>query len=69
MDARIWPRTFTLAKTLWSGNRDEKGMKRYVEATDRLNEWRSRMVSRGIGPEPIQPLWCVRNPGMCKTVD
>ncbi|TKY49470.1 Beta-hexosaminidase 2 [Spatholobus suberectus] len=68
LDGRIWPRTSAMAESLWSGNRDEKGMKRYAEATDRLNEWRSRMVSRGIGAEPIQPLWCVRNPGMCNTV-
>ncbi|XP_020205815.1 beta-hexosaminidase 2 [Cajanus cajan] len=68
LDARIWPRSCALAEALWSGNRDEKGRKRYAEATDRLNEWRSRMVSRGIGAEPIQPLWCVRNPGMCNTV-
>ncbi|KAJ7949064.1 Beta-hexosaminidase [Quillaja saponaria] len=68
LDSRIWPRASAMAETLWSGNRDEKGTKRYAEATDRLNEWRSRMVSRGIGAEPIQPLWCVRNPGMCNTV-
>ncbi|RZB66383.1 Beta-hexosaminidase 2 [Glycine soja] len=68
LDGRIWPRSSALAESLWSGNRDEKGMKRYAEATDRFNEWRSRMVSRGIGAEPIQPLWCVRNPGMCNTV-
>ncbi|KAK7243657.1 hypothetical protein RIF29_38465 [Crotalaria pallida] len=68
VDARLWPRTSAMAETLWSGNRNERGVKRYAEATDRLNEWRSRMVSRGIGAEPIQPLWCVRNPGMCNTV-
>ncbi|KAK6928631.1 Glycoside hydrolase family 20, catalytic domain [Dillenia turbinata] len=68
LDARVWPRTSALAETLWSGNRDEKGMKRYAEATDRLNEWRHRMVSRGIKAEPIQPLWCIRNPGICNTV-
>lgn len=68
LDSRLWPRTSAMAESLWSGNRDEKGLKRYAEATDRLNEWRSRMVSRGIGAEPIQPLWCVRNPGMCNTV-
>lgn len=69
LDARIWPRASALAETMWSGNRDEKtGVKRYAEATDRLNEWRYRMVSRGIGAEPIQPLWCIRNPGMCNTV-
>ncbi|XP_027155569.1 beta-hexosaminidase 2-like [Coffea eugenioides] len=68
MDPRIWPRASAMAETLWSGNRDETGMKRYAEATDRLNEWRNRMVTRGIGAEPIQPLWCIRNPGMCNTV-
>lgn len=68
LDSRIWPRTSAMAESLWSGNRDETGMKRYAEATDRLNEWRNRMVTRGIGAEPIQPLWCIRNPGMCNTV-
>ncbi|KAJ8773026.1 hypothetical protein K2173_028203 [Erythroxylum novogranatense] len=67
LDQRIWPRTSAMAETLWSGNRDEKGMKRYAEATDRLNEWRYRMVGRGIRAEPLQPLWCIRNPGMCNT--
>ena len=69
LDSRIWPRTSAMAETLWSGNRDESGKKRNSEATDRLNEWRYRMVSRGIKAEPIQPLWCVRNPGMCNTVN
>ncbi|KAL3537256.1 hypothetical protein ACH5RR_000622 [Cinchona calisaya] len=68
MDPRILPRASAMAETLWSGNRDSTGMKRYAEATDRLNEWRNRMVTRGIGAEPIQPLWCIRNPGMCNTI-
>ncbi|XP_060217845.1 beta-hexosaminidase 2 [Lycium barbarum] len=68
MDSRIWPRASAMAETLWSGNCDETGMKRYAEATDRLSEWRYRMVARGIGAEPIQPLWCLKNPGMCNTV-
>ncbi|XP_022153436.1 beta-hexosaminidase 2 [Momordica charantia] len=68
LDARLWPRASAMAESLWSGNRDETGKKRYAEATDRLNEWRYRMVNRGIGAEPIQPLWCIRNPGMCNTV-
>ncbi|GAY31777.1 hypothetical protein WN943_020964 [Citrus x changshan-huyou] len=68
LDVRLWPRTSAMAETLWSGNRDEEtGIKRYAQATDRLNEWRYRMVSRGVGAEPIQPLWCLRNPGMCNT--
>ncbi|KAK4775078.1 hypothetical protein SAY86_010013 [Trapa natans] len=69
LDSRIWPRASAMAEAMWSGNRDEKGMKRYAEATDRLNEWRARMVSRGIKAEPIQPLWCALNPGMCNTVN
>ncbi|CAI9764645.1 unnamed protein product [Fraxinus pennsylvanica] len=64
MDPRIWPRASAMAEALWSGNRDETGKSRYAEATDRLNEWRYRMVTRGIYAEPIQPLWCVKNPGM-----
>ena len=44
LDARIWPRTSAMAETLWSRNRDERGKKRYADTTDRLNEWRYRMV-------------------------
>ncbi|XP_020257133.1 beta-hexosaminidase 2-like isoform X2 [Asparagus officinalis] len=68
MDAMIWPRASAMAEVLWSGNRDENGNKRFAEAIDRLNEWRYRMVGRAIGAEPLQPLWCVRNPGMCNFV-
>uniref|UniRef100_A0A7N0ZVS4 beta-N-acetylhexosaminidase n=1 Tax=Kalanchoe fedtschenkoi TaxID=63787 RepID=A0A7N0ZVS4_KALFE len=69
LDSRLWPRTSAFAESMWSGNRDETGAKRFAEATDRLNEWRYRMVSRGIRAEPIQPLWCIKNPGMCNTVN
>ncbi|KAI3764622.1 hypothetical protein L2E82_14633 [Cichorium intybus] len=69
LDSRIWPRASAMAEVLWSGNRDENGMKRSGEATDRLNEWINRMVSRGVKAEPIQPLWCIRNPGMCNTAN
>lgn len=65
LDARLWPRASAMAEALWSGNTDDTGKKRYAEATDRLNEWRYRMVGRGIGAEPIQPLWCMTHPGMC----
>lgn len=68
LDAMLWPRASAMAEVLWSGNRDKNGKKRYGEVTDRLNEWRYRMVERGIGAEPIQPLWCIRNPGMCNFV-
>ncbi|KAM3365182.1 hypothetical protein ACQJBY_015126 [Aegilops geniculata] len=68
LDARIWPRASAMAEALWSGNRDASGRKRYADATDRLNDWRHRMVGRGIRAEPIQPLWCRTRPGMCDLV-
>ncbi|KAJ4971025.1 hypothetical protein NE237_004124 [Protea cynaroides] len=65
LDGRIWPRASALGETMWSGNRDETGKKRYAEAINRLNEWRYRMVSRGTMAEPLQPLWCLTHLGMC----
>ncbi|GLJ05433.1 hypothetical protein SUGI_0018160 [Cryptomeria japonica] len=65
LDGRLWPRASAMAESLWSGNRDSSGKKRYADAMGRLNEWRYRMVERGINAEPLQPLWCLRNPGMC----
>eukprot|EP01018_Ginkgo_biloba_P021861 Gb_30298 [translate_table: standard] len=64
LDGRLWPRASAMAESLWSGNRDGP-KKRYAEAMYRLNEWRYRMVERGINAEPLQPLWCLSNPGMC----
>ncbi|KAG0451028.1 hypothetical protein HPP92_026632 [Vanilla planifolia] len=69
VDGVVWPRTSAMAEALWSGNRGTDGKKRYADATDRLNEWRQRMVTRGIAAEPLQPLWCTRNPGMCNLVE
>lgn len=70
LDSRVWPRASAMAEALWSGNREGgiSGRKRYAEATDRLHEWRHRMVARGISAEPIQPLWCVYHPTMCNIV-
>uniref|UniRef100_A0A0A9SQM9 beta-N-acetylhexosaminidase n=1 Tax=Arundo donax TaxID=35708 RepID=A0A0A9SQM9_ARUDO len=68
LDGRVWPRASAMAEALWSGNRDASGRKRYAEATDRLNDWRHRMVGRGVRAEPIQPLWCRTRPGMCNAV-
>lgn len=68
LDGRVWPRASAMAEALWSGNRDAAGRKRYAEATDRLIDWRHRMVGRGVRAEPIQPLWCRTRPGMCNAV-
>ena len=70
LDGRLWPRAAAMAEVLWSGNREGgvTGKKRSAEATDRLNEWRHRMVARGVAAEPIQPLWCAYHPTMCNLV-
>ncbi|KAF0905894.1 hypothetical protein E2562_008922 [Oryza meyeriana var. granulata] len=69
LDGRVWPRASAMAEALWSGNCDAAtGRKRYAEATDRLTDWRHRMVGRGVRAEPIQPLWCRSRPGMCNLV-
>lgn len=65
LDGRLWPRASAAAETLWSGNKGSNGRKRYANATVRLNEWRYRMVARGIRAEPIQPLWCPMHPRLC----
>ncbi|CAM6097445.1 unnamed protein product [Calypogeia fissa] len=67
LDARLWPRSSAMAESLWSGNRDPANSteKRYADAIVRLNDWRYRMVGRGIDAEPLQPMWCVKQPEMC----
>ncbi|CAG8519768.1 10694_t:CDS:2 [Funneliformis mosseae] len=63
-ESKLWPRASSAAEILWSGNYDESGNLRTTkEALPRLNDWRFRMVARGIKAEPLQPLWCVKNPG------
>ncbi|KAJ2399513.1 hypothetical protein GGI10_006390, partial [Coemansia sp. RSA 2530] len=66
IDARLWPRASAMAETAWSGKSDASGRVRTTgEVASRLHEQRYRMVGRGIEAEPMQPLWCARNPGAC----
>ncbi|KAJ1835078.1 Glucosamine-6-phosphate isomerase (Glucosamine-6-phosphate deaminase) (GNPDA) (GlcN6P deaminase) [Coemansia sp. RSA 2711] len=66
IDPRLWPRAAAMAETAWSGKTDASGHVRTTdEVASRLHEQRFRMVARGISAEPMQPLWCARNPGMC----
>lgn len=66
LDSRLWPRTAAMAESLWSGNRRSgDAKKRYADALNRLNDWRFRLVERGINAEPLQPLWCLKHPGQC----
>lgn len=68
VDGLLWPRASALAESLWSGNRASDGQRRSVEALNRLNDWRYRMVERGIAATPLQPLWCIKNPGQCNYI-
>jgi hexosaminidase len=65
LDSRLWPRAAAAAESLWSGNKGANGVDRASEALTRLNDWRYRLVARGIHAEPLQPLWCVLHPGGC----
>ena len=65
LDSKVWPRTAALAELLWSGNKDASGRKRYREMAQRINEYRERLVARGIGAAPLQPKLCYKNPHGC----
>ncbi|KAJ1878654.1 Beta-hexosaminidase 2 [Kickxella alabastrina] len=66
LDGRLWPRACAMAETAWSGKSDGSGHVRTTgEVAQRLHDQRFRMVGRGINAEPMQPLWCARNPGAC----
>ncbi|KAJ2080237.1 Glucosamine-6-phosphate isomerase (Glucosamine-6-phosphate deaminase) (GNPDA) (GlcN6P deaminase) [Coemansia sp. RSA 988] len=66
LDKYLWPRAAAMAETAWTGKTDADGhVRTTAEVTQRMHDQRFRMVGRGIGAEPLQPLWCVRNPGKC----
>ncbi|KAF9922339.1 hypothetical protein FBU30_007580 [Linnemannia zychae] len=77
LDTKLWPRASAVAEVLWSGNSEDSKTKlwggrnqkkntlRHIEALDRINEHRFRMEAEKILAEPLQPLWCVKNPGHC----
>ncbi|KAG0206907.1 hypothetical protein BGX33_007162 [Mortierella sp. NVP41] len=77
VDLKLWSRASAAAEVLWSSNSDDSPTKlwdgpeqsanslRNVAALDRIHEHRFRMVSEKIPAEPLQPMWCVKNPGYC----
>ncbi|CAG8482172.1 10389_t:CDS:2, partial [Scutellospora calospora] len=69
-EQQLWPRSSAAAEILWSGPEDVNGNRRTPDkdVLKRLNDWRFRMVERGIRAEPLQPLWCVRT-GRCDMHD
>ncbi|KAG0207326.1 hypothetical protein BGX33_006907 [Mortierella sp. NVP41] len=65
IDSKIWPRTAALAESLWSGNRNAKGYKRATELSARIQEFRERLVERGIAATPLVPKYCLQHPHHC----
>lgn len=65
IDMKLWPRSAAFAELLWSGNRDSKGHKRTSEFTQRIINFRERLVGRGISAEAIVPRDCVSRPHNC----
>ncbi|KAL9937631.1 hypothetical protein V8E36_003176 [Tilletia maclaganii] len=72
MDSYLWPRVGSAAEVFWTGASYKDGsasVKRSVtEALPRLHDLRFRLVDRGYGARPIQPLWCALRPGQCDLV-
>ncbi len=66
LDKRLWPRLAAAAEVMWSGRTFANGTNRtQLEATPRLEDFRERIVHRGIMAEPIQALWCSQRNGQC----
>ncbi|EPE07835.1 glycoside hydrolase family 20 protein [Ophiostoma piceae UAMH 11346] len=59
LDTLLWPRGSAAAEVLWSGNVDASGQNRsQLTVSPRLNEFRERMVGRGVMAAPVQMVWC-----------
>jgi hexosaminidase len=58
-DTMVWPRASAAGEVMWSGRQDASGITRsQLNAGPRLNEWRERMVARGISCAPAQMIFC-----------
>lgn len=61
LDTITWPRASVAGEVLWSGRRDVSGQNRsQIEAAPRLNEFRERLVRRGVRASPITQAFCVQ---------
>ncbi|PVU98631.1 hypothetical protein BB559_001418 [Furculomyces boomerangus] len=70
IDRMLWPRMGSVGELYWKGPLPtsytalQKG-NALNDVSPRFNEFRFRLLARGISAEPTQPLWCIRNPGQC----
>jgi len=60
MDSRAWPRAAAVAERLWSDPDND-----WLQADDRMQLHRARLVSRGVKADALQPPWCLQNQGKC----
>lgn len=60
---KLWPRSAALAEALWSDPQEG-----WYAASERLLQWRRRLVSRGVQAEALQPLWCEQHEGSACTM-
>jgi hexosaminidase len=65
IDGYVWPRLGALAELLWSGNKNTTGDNRSNEFTQRILEFRQRLILRGINAAAIAPKYCLYNRGKC----
>lgn len=67
-DPIVWPRAAVAGEVLWSGRTDASGRNRtQMEAAPRLNEFRERLVARGVRASPIQMRFCAQgSPEECE---
>jgi hexosaminidase len=67
VERMLWPRACAAGEVLWSGRQDANGVNRTLtDAAVRLQEFRERIVVRGIQAEPFTQQWCVQRRGMCE---
>lgn len=62
LDTIAWPRASVAGEVLWSGRIDPAtGQNRSaVDAAPRLNEFRERLVAKGVRASPIQMTFCTQ---------
>lgn len=68
LTGKLWPRTAALAESLWSGNRDNKGLKLYDMGL-RILLFREYLVKLGHHGSPLAPKFCLLNPHACDFVE
>ncbi|KAK9761432.1 Glucosamine-6-phosphate isomerase (Glucosamine-6-phosphate deaminase) (GNPDA) (GlcN6P deaminase) [Basidiobolus ranarum] len=63
LDRTLWPRGAAAAEVTWSDIKLADGTIRKTEDVfPRIHEQRARLIDRNIRVDPMQPLWCARNP-------